>query len=195
VNGSYSYDYAGAHFVALHAPNLGMIHPGTSAGVENLAWLEADLAAARAAQVRWIVVYMHTDLFSSEKSTTATATARQAVGDILQRHGVNLVLSGEGDSYERSRGLSGNLASPKVAPAAKEVVTDTDGIVFMRAGSGGRTAFGTWATAEKPAWSAFRDNTHAVFLNLNAGANSLRVSAIGLDAKGKKVVLDKIEIH
>jgi hypothetical protein len=195
VNGSYSYDFAGAHFVALHAPNLGLVHPGNAAGAENLAWLDADLAAARAANARWIVVYMHTDLFSSEKSATATSTARQAVGAILERYGVNLVLSGEGDSYERSLPLSGNLANPTVAAAAKDVVTETDGIVFVRAGSGGRTAFGKFVGANKPAWSAFRDNQHAVFLRLNAGANSLRVTAVALDEQGKKLVLDKIEIH
>ena len=195
VNGSYSYDFAGTHFVAVHAPNLGMIHPGTAAGAENLAWIEADLAAARAAKARWIVVYMHTDLFSSQQSPTTTATARTALGTIFQRHGVNLVLSGEGDSYERTKALSGNLASPRVAPVAEEVVTETDGIVFIRAGSGGRTDFGDWVAMNPPLWSAHRNNTLPIFLQMNAGANTLRVTAIALDEKGKKVIVDTIEIH
>jgi hypothetical protein len=82
-----------------------------------------------------------------------------------------------------------------VAAGTMEVVTETDGIVFIRAGSGGRTDFGAWVSPDKPAWSAFRDNTHAIFLKLNAGANSLRVTAVGLDANGKKVDLDRVEIH
>jgi hypothetical protein len=83
---------------------------------------------------------MHADLFSSERGNTANATVRTALGDLFQRYGVNLVLSGDGDSYERTKALSGNLASPTAAPASDEVATATDGIVFVRAGSGGRTS-------------------------------------------------------
>ena len=64
---------------------------------------------------------------------------------------MNLVLSGEGNSYERTRALRGNLATPTLGPVADmDVTTATDGVVFVRAGSGGRTAFGSWLSAAQP---------------------------------------------
>jgi hypothetical protein len=155
--GSYSYDFGPTHFLAVNAPTIGTIHPSTSAGAAHLAWIDADLAAAKAAGARWIVVYMHADLFSSEKSDASVASVRTALGAILQKNGVNVVLSGEGNSYERTRALSGNLAIPRVGPGADmDVTTATDGVVFVRAGAGGRTAFGSWLAA-RSAWSAVRD--------------------------------------
>ena len=188
-------DFNGAHFLALHAPNLGTVHPGNAAGATHLAWIESDLAAARAAGARWIVVYMHADLFSSERGNTANATVRTALGDLFQRYGVNLVLSGDGDSYERTKALSGNLASPTAAPASDEVATATDGIVFVRAGSGGRTDFGDWLSTAPPAWSAVRDNDRAVFLRMTVDDKALAVTAYGIDALGKKTVVDRVSIH
>ncbi len=194
-NQSYSFDMSGAHFVALHAPNLGSVHPGTVAGAAQLAWLESDLAAARAAQVRWIVVYMHMDLFSSEHSDAVTASVRQALGAILQRHGVNLVLSGSGDSYERTRALRGALENPIAGPLSYKVTTATDGIVFVRAGSGGRTAFGRWLSATPPSWSAIRNNTRPVYLSVNVSGTGMGVLAYAVEASGTRTVIDAVEVR
>ncbi len=192
---SYSFDFNGTHFVALHAPGLGSVHPEARAGAANLAWLDSDLAAARAAGARWILVYMHFDLLSSERSDAVTGAARQAMGIILQRHGVNLVLSGASNSYERSRALLGNLGAPKPGPIARQIATATDGIVFVRAGSGGRTQFKPWLTEIPPAWSAVRDNTQPVYLVVTVDARALGVIAYGLDARGNRTLVDTLEIR
>jgi hypothetical protein len=192
---SRSFDFNGAHFVALHAPTLGSVHPSTSEGAANLAWLDADLAAARAAGARWIVVYMHTDLFSSERSNAQSATARHAFGEIALRHRVNVVLSGDDDSYERSRALRGDLATPTAGAITSRVSTARDGIVFVRAGSGGRTAFGSWLNATPPGWSAVRNNSRAVFLSVTVDGDYLGVVANALDASGKKYVIDSVGIR
>src|SRR5262249_57435496 len=68
ANPSYSYDFGATHFVAVNAPTLGNIHPQTAVGAATLAWLNADLAAARAKGARWIVIYMHTDLYSNAQA-------------------------------------------------------------------------------------------------------------------------------
>ena len=110
-----------------------------------------------AAGARWIVVYMHADVFSSERVEAGTEGVRKALGEILQRHRVNLVLSGDGTSYERSLALSGPARGPDPRrDRPRSVTTATDGIVFVRAGSGGRTAFGAGCT-RLPTWSAFRE--------------------------------------
>lgn len=194
-HGSYSYDFGKTHFLAVNAPNLGTIHPSTAAGAAHLAWIDADLAAAKAAGARWIVVYMHSDLFSSEKSDASVATVRTALGNILVKNGVNAVLSSEGNSYERTRAVRGDLARPTLGPAADMDVTASDGVVFVRAGAGGRTAFGSWLSAAAPSWSAFRDNTHAAFLRVSVSDAKLVVTAYGLDEKGKQFVLDDVTMR
>jgi len=194
---SYSYDFGGTHFLAVNAPNLSTIHPSIAAGAAHLAWIDADLAAAKAKGARWIVVYMHSDLFSSEKSDASVAAVRTAFGNILTRNGVNVVLSSEGNSYERTRAVRGNLATPTLGPAATlDVTSATDGVVFVRAGAGGRTAFGSWLSATPPTWSALRDNTHAVFLRVASSDTKLIVTAYGIDpATGKQTVLDQVTMR
>jgi hypothetical protein len=45
--GSRSFDFNGTHFVALHAPFRAALHPKTTRGAANLAWLDADLSSGR----------------------------------------------------------------------------------------------------------------------------------------------------
>jgi Purple acid Phosphatase, N-terminal domain len=191
---SYSYDFGSTHFLAVHAPTMATIQPGTAAGDGHLAWIDADLAAARANGARWIVVYMHSDLFSSDKSDASVQAVRAALGAILVRNGVNLVLSGEGDGYERTKPLAGNTLTPTETANPTRVNSATDGIVFVRAGSGGRTVFTPWLRAAPPAWSAVRDNTHAVYLAAVVTSRQLVLVAYGLDANGRRTVLDRVQI-
>jgi len=192
--GSYSYDFGATHFLAVNAPDLGTIHPSTAAGLAHLAWLDADLTAARAHGARWIVVYMHSDLFSSDKTDASVQTVRTALGAILTKNGVNLVLSGEGDSYERTKPLRGNTLVPGPVLVPDEVTTATDGVVFVRAGSGGRTAFTPWLRTAPPAWSAFRDNTHAAYVQVTVSPKQLLLTTYALDETGKRIVLDTLKI-
>ena len=65
-----------------------------------------------------------------------------------------------------------------------DVTSATDGVVFVRSGAGGRTAFGSWLMAAQPTWSGVRDNTHAVFVRVSVSDTKLIVTAYGLDSDG-----------
>src|SRR5262249_14323618 len=157
------------------------IHPQTAVGAATLAWLNADLAAARAKGARWIVIYMHTDLYSSEKSDVSVQPVRNALSPMLLKYGVNLVLSGEGNKLERTRPLLGPSLTPSNMMPLTQVTTATDGVIFERSGSGGHTAFKPWLRTGPPSWSAIRDNTHAIYLQLLISDKQLEVTAYGLD--------------
>jgi hypothetical protein len=193
--GSYSYDFGGTHFLAVNAPTLASIQPSTTDGAAHLAWINADLAAAHANGARWIVLYMHSDLFSSDKTDASVQAVRTALGTILMRNGVNLVLSGEGDSYERTKPLRGNTLVPGPVLDPTKVTTATDGVVFVRSGSGGRTVFTPWMRPAQPVWSAFRDNTHATYVQVTDSDNALQITTYGLDDTGKRTVLDTVKIY
>jgi hypothetical protein len=84
----YSFDHGDVHFVALDTNQI---------GEEQAAWLESDLSATDRA---WIVVYGHHPPYSSGEHGSSMEF-RQTFGAILEKHGVDLVLSGHDHDYER----------------------------------------------------------------------------------------------
>lgn len=84
----YSFDHGDVHFVALDTNDI---------GPAQAAWLDADLAAT---EREWIVVYGHHPPYSSGEHGSSTAF-RTTFGPILEKHRVDLVLSGHDHDYER----------------------------------------------------------------------------------------------
>lgn len=84
----YSFDYGDVHFVALDTNEM---------TGEQATWLERDLAAT---EREWRIVYGHHPPFSSGQHGS-TASFRELFGPILERHRVDLVLSGHDHDYER----------------------------------------------------------------------------------------------
>ncbi len=188
---SYSFDASGSHFVVIDAPTAAALLPTTSEGAAHLSWLANDLAAARVRGVRYIVVAEHLDLWSSELGAPAVASVRGALAAIFERHRVNLVLSGDGTSTERSWPIAGGL------PVQTRGTYYSRGVAYLRAGAGGRSTFGAWAQPTKPAWSAVRDNQKPQFVLIKVRAGrAMRVNSIAVDpATGLSEVVDSFYIR
>jgi 3',5'-cyclic AMP phosphodiesterase CpdA len=90
----YSFDWGDVHFVALDTERI---------GPAQAAWLEADLAKNR---LPWTVVYGHRPPLSSGEHG-GDAGFQQHFVPVIERHGVQLVLSGHDHNYERTRTLNG----------------------------------------------------------------------------------------
>lgn len=90
----YSFDWGDVHFVALDTTRI---------GAEQEAWLERDLTATRQP---WIIVFGHHPPFSSSNRGPSRAFRERFV-PILERHRVDLVLSGHEHHYERTRPIAG----------------------------------------------------------------------------------------
>jgi hypothetical protein len=84
----YSFDQGDVHFVALDTNEM---------SAEQAAWLEEDLAAN---QRPWVIAYGHHPPYSSGEHGSSMEF-RQVFGPILEKHGVDLVLSGHDHDYER----------------------------------------------------------------------------------------------
>jgi hypothetical protein len=192
-SGSYSFDAGRVHLVALDAPTLDALEPATAEGAALLDWLDADLGEARSRGARWIVVYMHADPVSSQAGREDGGAALDAFGALLTAHQVSLVLSGDGQSSERSYPLIFRGAGPEVASSQTSRISPTDGTVFLRTGLGGRVDFAGWASSEPPAWSVFRDNQVASFARLNVrGKRGIVVTLMGVQpGRSKLEVLDR----
>jgi len=88
--GWYSFDLDGWHLVALNS-NL-----KRTLAAEQLAWLEADLAAAPA---RCLLAFWHHSHFSSGRH--GDSQRMQAAFEILRRQGASILLTGHDHLYER----------------------------------------------------------------------------------------------
>ncbi len=128
----YSFDWGGVHFVALD----------TEADLATqMAWLDRDLAATTRP---WKVVYLHRPPYSSGHHGSNMAIRAQ-LAPIVEKHGVQLVLSGHDHDYERT--------------------TPQHGVTYIVTGGGGR---GTYPVGHS--WfTAFSESViHFVYVEVDA---------------------------
>jgi hypothetical protein len=104
----YSFDYGNIHFVNLETYQ----HNLDSAGAMGT-WLKNDLAATTA---KWIIAYFHYPPYTKATHDSddpadhsgRSIEVRENFNPILERYGVDLVLSGHSHAYERSFQLDGH---------------------------------------------------------------------------------------
>ena len=114
---SYSYDYNGVHFAVVEA------NPETPRATfdAQLSWLKQDLADARS-RTRYQVVIDHSPPFHSKASRVTpyeNPEFREGLVPIMDRYGVEMVISGHDKHYVRSFPLRGRRdpgATPSIAP-------------------------------------------------------------------------------
>jgi acid phosphatase type 7 len=132
----YSFTYGGVLFVSLDSNRF---------DARQRRWLRGEL---RASSARCKVAYFHHPLWSSGRGYRSHArhARRSRFVPILQRGGVDLVLNGHVQNYERSKPLRSGRRSRR-------------GIVYVVTGGGGARLNG-FATKRRPQWSARRGVFH-----------------------------------
>jgi acid phosphatase type 7 len=158
--GWFSFDYGAVHWTVLDS------NAYVDWNRQDLRdWLEADLRAN--AQARWKIVAFHHPGFNSSKSHFADQRLR-SLSDILERHKVDLVMSGHVHNYQRSFPLQFRVTSPaaeKKTEVGGEFVFDKefDGVTRTRArypiyivtGAGGAKLYNPEQTTDRRSWQPF----------------------------------------
>jgi uncharacterized protein (TIGR03437 family) len=161
----YSFDWADVHFVALDANLLDPYF--ATAQARMLAWFENDLANTHAT---WKIVFFHQTAYPifHHIDDPIDIAARALFVPILERHGVQLVLSGHEHNYQRSKPMRASVPVP----------VGTGGTVYMVTGGGGGAlhpvvpeSFLDW---EASVWH---------YLRVSVDGQMLTVQAIGTDGK------------
>jgi hypothetical protein len=104
----YSYDHGNIHFVCLDSQTGGNYNdvPGGGGMVD---WLELDLQAT---DKDWIIAYFHHGPYTKGSHNSDTeihhVQIRRYVTPLLEKYGVDLVLSGHSHCYERSMLINGH---------------------------------------------------------------------------------------
>lgn len=147
----YAFQVASVRFIALNGDDVchqrGSQHDvlGYSEG-EQRQWLTGQLQAAhRDPTVDWIIVLVHQAFVSSVGQNGADVGLRAAFGELFDRFGVDLVLSGHEHSYERSHPLRAardgsalhTPSSPLAGGPAASLIDTTMGTTHVIIGGGG----------------------------------------------------------
>lgn len=148
----YSFDLGDVHFVVLDSTRI---------GPEQAAWLDLDLARSGR---QFIVVLAHHPPYTSARRGPSRSFQTYFV-PLLERHAVDLVLTGHEHQYERTKPING--------------------IVYVVSGGGG-------ARLTSPGRQPYTERTAAKhhFLILEAHSRELRVRAVDIDGK----TIDEFEV-
>lgn len=149
----YSFDRGDVHFVVLDSELVGS---------EQLTWLEGDLATN---EREWTVATVHEPPYSSGEHGSAM-DVREELCPLLERHGVDLVLSGHDHDYERTVPMNGPVY----------VVTGGGGVGTRPVGLSSFTAYA-------------EDVLHFVWVRVEGDALHLRA----IDATGRE--FDSVRIQ
>jgi len=180
----YSFDYSWLHVVALS------IKDDYKPGSEQIKWLEQDLREAHAriragtSDIKWIVLFGHTPLYSSSDGhQQGNKELKASIEDMLHLYGVSLAIWGDDHVYERSYPVFKDIpdkSTMSIEPTTKrQMFVVPNKTIHLLAGTGGIDLDG-WVKGEPPLWSAYRENSTG-FLDIEASQTSLRVKFIRLE--------------
>ncbi len=119
----YSFDYGDIHMICLNSHDIDRRPDGLMAR-----WLERDLAAIKG-KAKWIIGFWHHPPYTKgthdSDSEGQPVEMRELIMPILEKGGVDLVLSGHSHIYERSMLIDGAYATPTTADGV--ILDDGDG--------------------------------------------------------------------
>lgn len=164
----YSFDWGGAHFVALDTFSQGDEVTARPPPPEELAWLREDLAAHHDAL--WTIAWLHEPPYSSNGHGSSRRVQEHFV-PLFEEHGVDLVLTGHDHDYERSHPLRGG--APVTTNGAD--YDEGAGVVYVVTGGGGESLYADWAS--QPDWSAARAEIYHV-LHVTVAPDRLEASVV-----------------
>lgn len=160
----YYFDYGAARFISFNSDDF--------KNEDQMAWFVDALLRARADRsVRWLIVYQHHPLYSSNVGRLDNKPLIQAVREILDRYKVDLVLAGHNHNYERSYPLVGD----RVAAIGPGPYGKGKGVVFVISGGGGKSLYRF--TPEMPPITAYRESIPH-YLRVRVTKKDLRVEAL-----------------
>ena len=152
----------------------------------QIAWLEQDLATARARGPEWVILYFHVPPYSVGLYANSGERIRRMIPPLVDRYQVDLVISGHDHNYQRTHPLrdgivrdawqNPNFASPR-------------GAIYMITGGGGQLLYAERPGADHRLHRAFEFAFHVVEVQVTP--DFLTARAVGRDRQ----ILDSFTIE
>lgn len=154
----YSFEFGDAKFIVLDTTIFGHIPVG-----KHMTWLRSELASNTR---RWLIMFFHIPLYSSGRHGN-DRILELILGPLIERHKVDLVLTGHDHHYERFQPIKKFSSDPSFP-----------GTVHVLTGGGGRGLYSTGQQSETVyAESAFH------YTRFDVSANSIRGRAVRIDGR------------
>jgi hypothetical protein len=186
-----SFDVGNTHFAMIDDEQISSSPTGAEA-VAQLAWLDADLAAANADRANhpFIVVIGHRCMFSTSTHGTDpdVLATRGVLVPLYDKHAVDLVINGHDHDYERSNPLKAGTP-----PSGMPVVGT--GTTYVVSAGAGADAYATGTPAAFTAKSiAYGSGTSYIgaYSLLTLSGKTLTLTAYGLKASSTTVGGDDV---
>lgn len=191
----YSFDVGDVHYTAIFAPES-----KTMPTPEQLAWLDADLAAARARGTRWLITFQHAPIYGCGISHAATPEMRALFVPIYEKHAVDLVITGHDQSYERTFPLHHDGETPNIMSSSMDTYRQGEGVIYTKVSPSGKRSeisrdFSKFTIDQQP-FMAVRDDTahHYAYVDVDA-SGKLEYVAFSVRGDGSpKTMLDHFTI-
>lgn len=174
----YSFSVGGLFIVSLYAPSHRL-------APEHVAWLESQLRSQARARADFTIVYHHEAIYSHGNSHPTSLPVRHALAPLYDEHGVDLVLNGHDQNYERTYPLREIPHDPTPGSESPDDYRRGDGVVFAKVSPAGKKSeigntFSRFVTKQH-AYVAARDDTrhHYALLTYSPG-RSIVVDVYGL---------------
>ncbi len=181
----FSYDVNGVHFAVVEA-NLETPRPYFD---REMAWLDADLKAA-AKRTRFQVVVDHSPPFHSKTSRVTpnyeNPEFREQLVPLMDKYGVEMVVSGHDKHYVRSYPLVGKRDRGAVPAISPRRVGPGKGTTYLELTSTGQN----YPDFLPQPWMATSAPVSSEYLQLDFGADSIAAKAIRPDG----TVLDSFTV-
>jgi hypothetical protein len=171
----YSFDSGSAHFAALDSTEW-----HEEARDEQLTWLRSDLADAKEAGARWLVVYFHYTVYTigAYAGSGADLGPRDSIPPIADELGVDLVLTGHDHNYQQTHPLrAGAVVDGWQAPD----YVSPRGTIYVVTGGGGGVLYGRRGGPDTERVRRFESAHHAVELDISPA--TLVVRALGVEGE------------
>lgn len=176
----YSFDVGDVHYTSVFVPDYRVL-PDQA----QLDWLDQDLAAARSAGARWLIVFLHSAIYGCGISHPSKPQLTKLLTPYFDKHKVDLVLSGHDQSYERTFALRHDGETPVVTQSSLDTYTQGNGVIYAKVSPSGKQSeiskdFSKFTQEQQP-FMARRDDTahHYAVVNVTArGALEVEVYSI-----------------
>ncbi|NNE96761.1 MAG: hypothetical protein HKN24_12110 [Acidimicrobiales bacterium] len=190
---SYSIDIGPCHVVAFYAPTAA-IDPA------EVSWLWNDLAAARSAGARWVIVFQHQPLVAHGRSHPAEKSVDHALAQVLEANGVDLHLSAHDQNYERTYPVRWRDGAPEAMTTEQSIYRRGQGTVLAKISPAGKRSdrgkdFSKLPDRLDPVVAAASDSGHH-FGCITASGNELVIEARRLGRGGSQTeTIDRVVIR
>jgi hypothetical protein len=184
----FSFRVGPAHFAAFYAP-VKTVEP------EDVEWLDTNLTEARASGARWLIVFQHQPIFAHGRSHPANPDVKHKLVPVLDRHRVDLHLSGHDQNFERTYPLR-DAAAQNPVTASRDPRSTAAGIgtVYAKISPSGKRSdiggdFSRFTTPQQDFIAARDDRAHHyALLTVTPNRLEVKVHALANDAEPSRVI-------